>query len=322
MSTTEARLQETPPSPAPPPTPPTRPGAQLLPAREVPLGGPRAMTVRRSLPSRARTTVGAWCFVDSYGPATGGAVMLVPPHPHTGLQTVTWLLSGEVLHEDSTGATARVRPGGLALMTGGDGVAHAERSLPADGAPLHGVQLWVALPEEHRHRAASFEHHEDLPVRSRDGVRTTVLVGDHDGMTSPATAWTPLLGVEVRTEGPAPVRLPLDPAFEHAVLLVSGALQVAGERPAAGDLVHLGTGRDGADVDVTEATTFLLLGGEPFAERLVMWWNFVGRSHEDVVAAREQWQARADRFGDVPGWDADAWLRAPALPRTRLLPRG
>lgn len=295
---------------------------QLLPAREVPLGGPRAMTVRRSLPSRARTTVGAWCFVDQYGPATGDHVMVVPPHPHTGLQTVTWLVSGEALHHDSVGSEVRIRPGQLNLMTSGHGIAHGERSLAGDGKPLHGVQLWIALPDGHRHQQAHFEHHDDLPSREVDGVRTTVLVGTLDGLTSAAATYTPIVGAEIKAEAAGSVRLPLRTDFEYAVLLVSGSFAVEGSSPAAGDLLYLGQDRTALQVDVTEPSTFLLLGGEPFAEKLLMWWNFVGRTHEEVVEAREQWQSGVDRFGEVPGWESDSRLAAPALPNVRLRSRG
>lgn len=298
-----------------------QPSVQLLPAREVPLGGPRAMLVRRSLPSRERTTVGAWCFVDSYGPAVGEDVMVVPPHPHTGLQTVTWLVGGEALHHDSVGSEVGIRPGQLNLMTSGHGISHGERSVSGDGTPLHGVQLWVALPEAHRHREPHFEHHRDLPTREVDGVRTTVLMGTLDGLTSPATTYTPLVGAELRAR-PGVVRVPVRGDFEHAVLLVQGAVEVGGERPGEGDLVHLGAGRDHVEVTVHESAVLMLLGGEPFAEQLVMWWNFVGRTHDEVVRAREQWQARGDRFGVVPGWDPTSWLRAPELPNAKLRPRG
>jgi redox-sensitive bicupin YhaK (pirin superfamily) len=310
----------------------TGPLARLLPAREVPLGGPRAMRVRRTLPSRGRTTIGAWCFVDHYGPATGERIMVVPPHPHTGLQTVTWLVSGHALHHDSVGSEATIRPGQLNLMTSGHGIAHGEQSLDGDGTPLHGVQLWVALPEEHRHQAPHFEHHAELPTRTDevDGttVRTTVLVGTSAGLTSPAAAYTPLVGAELRTGGPVTLHLPLDPAFEHGLLLVDGALRVGDVPgtddavPAPGDLVDLGDDRDSVTVQVAEASTLLLLGGAPFEEQLVMWWNFVGRTHEEVVEAREHWQSRAGRFGEVPGWADDSWLRAPELPNLRLRPRG
>lgn len=133
---------------------------QVLDPRAVPLGGPRAMTVRRTLPQRARSLIGAWCFADHYGPdlvsASGG--MRVPGHPHTGLQTASWLFGGEVEHHDTADTHARVRPGELNLMTAGSGIAHSEYSTPATTV-LYGVQLWVALPAAHRFTAPAFEHH-------------------------------------------------------------------------------------------------------------------------------------------------------------------
>lgn len=146
------------------------PQVEVLTARDVPLGGPRAMTVRRTLPQRSRTLIGAWCFADHYGPdnvaETGG--MDVAPHPHTGLQTVSWLFSGEIEHRDSMGSHAFVRPGELNLMTGGHGISHTEVSTPRTTI-LHGAQLWVALPEEHRHAERDFQHYVPEPVRLDGG---------------------------------------------------------------------------------------------------------------------------------------------------------
>src|SRR5699024_1067317 len=170
---------------------------EVLTSREVPHGGPRAMTVRRTLPQRARTMIGAWCFVDHYGPddvsVTGG--MDVAPHPHTGLQTVSWLFTGEIEHRDSLGKHAMVRPGEVNLMTGGRGICHSEVSTPATTV-LHGVQLWVALPEEHRQAPRDFRHHVPEPVR-RDGAELRVFLGSLAGEVSPVPTFTPLLGAEI-----------------------------------------------------------------------------------------------------------------------------
>jgi hypothetical protein len=278
---------------------------ELLEPREVPLGGPRAMTVRRTLPHKRIRTVGAWCFVDHYGPQR--TRMAVPPHPHIGLQTVSWLLAGEVDHRDSLGSLQRVRPGELNLMTAGRGIAHSEYSV--DDGPLHGVQLWVALIDEHRDRAAAFEHHADLPADG--GIR--VIVGELAGMRSPAAVYSPLLGVQTDGE----VHLPLEPDFEYAVLALDGPLEVNGSRVPHGALQYLGWG--GRDLRLTGGRA-MVLGGEPMSEHLLMWWNFVGRSHDEIVAAREQWQAGDPRFGDVPG-DVNPRLPAPPMPGLRLKPR-
>ncbi|MEV7084412.1 pirin family protein [Streptomyces sp. NPDC093085] len=298
------------------------PRVDVLSAREVPLGGPRAMRVRRTLPQRARTLIGAWCFADHYGPhqvaASGG--MNVPPHPHTGLQTASWLFSGEIEHRDTLGTHTLVRPGELNLMTGGYGIAHSEVSTP-DTTVLHGVQLWVALPEEHRDTARDFQHH--VPERTRvEGAGLRVFLGSLAGRTSPVRTFTPLLGAEIVIEPRATLTLTVDPAFEHGLLVDSGDIRLLGTvlRPA-----ELGYVPPGADtlttVNETDAPArALLLGGPPFGEEIVMWWNFIGRGHEDIVRARAEWEASSDRFGvieDFPG----GRLPAPALPNAVIAPR-
>ena len=296
----------------------------LLPAREVPLGGPRAMTVRRTLPQRRLSTIGAWCFCDHYGADDVAAPqrMLVPPHPHTGLQTVTWLVRGEVRHRDSLGSDVVVRPGELNLMTAGRGVSHSEHSVSPDGAPLHGVQLWVALPGASVDGPPAFAQHRDLPTRSADGVALTVFVGALDGQVSPAQGRTPLLGAEIVLDAGTRARLPLEPAFEHGVLLLSGRATVQGSALEVGPMLHLPVGAEALAVAADGPARLLLLGGEPFTEPLLMWWNFVGRTHEDVARARADWAAvpTGGRYGTVPGGEAP--LPAPALPAVRLSPRG
>lgn len=303
------------------------PTVRTLAAREVPLGGPRAMIVRRTLPHRELPTVGAWCLADDYGPGAGP--MVVPPHPHTGLQTVTWLLSGEVRHQDSVGSDALVHPGALSLMTAGGGIAHAETSTP-ESPPLRGVQLWVALPDAARGGAPHFEHHPELPVTRAGGVTATVILGRLGDVESPATAFTPIVGAELGVV--APGELPLEPTWEHALLALDDRLLVGGEPVAAGSLVYLGCGRRSMTVGCAGAPSrALLLGGEPFAEELLMWWNFVGRTHDEIVAFREEWQqglaGEPTRFGRVEPYERafgdrhGGPLPAPALPGTRLRPR-
>ncbi|MEV6247336.1 pirin family protein [Streptomyces sp. NPDC051742] len=297
-------------------------GVEVLSARDVPLGGPRAMTVRRTLPQRARTLIGAWCFIDHYGPdevaTTGG--MDVAPHPHIGLQTVSWLFEGEIEHRDSLGSHAFVRPGELNLMTSGHGISHSEVSTGRT-TRLHGVQLWVALPEEHRNTGRDFQHHAPGTVRV-DGADIRVFLGSLAGETSPVRTFTPLLGAELLIDAGASVTLSVDPAFEHGVLVDEGDVRV-GETPLKpAELAYLAPGGDG--LTLTNASErparTVLLGGPPFLEEIVMWWNFIGRSHEDIVEARAAWEEASDRFGTVDGYPGDR-LPAPALPNARITPR-
>ena len=183
------------------------------------------LEVRRLMPLRRRRSVGAWCFVDHYGPASvdGVAGMQVPPHPHIGLQTVTWLLAGNVLHRDSLGSEQMIRPGQLNLMTAGRGIAHSEES-PEDHDPaLHGVQLWLALPGADRAVAPAFEHHAGLPSFRLAGFEVTVFAGTLAGVRSPATVFSPVTGAELRAAQPASGRLGLEPAHEHMIFVVTGA---------------------------------------------------------------------------------------------------
>jgi redox-sensitive bicupin YhaK (pirin superfamily) len=283
---------------------------------------PRGMPAVRTLPGRDRRMVGAWCFADYFGPSdvSAGTPLRVPPHPHTGLQTVTWLLSGEVLHRDSLGTAQTVRPGQLDMMTAGSGIAHVEESRPGRAPVVHGVQLWTALPAADRSTAPGFEHHPRLPQLQDGGVGVIVLVGELAGLRSPATTFTPLVGAQIALDAGTTAQLPLEPGFEYAVLVLDGLAVVDGVSTVPGPLLYLGQGRDGLTVRSGTAATLLLLGGEPFTERLVMWWSFIGTDHDDVVTAREDWMT-GRRFGVVPGFDGDP-LAAPEMPRTRLRPRG
>ncbi|WET82925.1 pirin family protein [Amycolatopsis sp. QT-25] len=302
-------------------------GVTVLTPRDVPLGGPRAIRVRRTLPQRRRSLIGAWCFVDHYGPQevsdSGG--MDVAPHPHTGLQTASWLFSGEIEHRDSIGTVAVVRPGELNLMTAGHGIAHSEVTTVStpDTTTLHGVQLWIALPDGHRDTARDFRHYAP-PALRLPGATARVFLGSLAGTTSPIPAFTPLLGAELLVEPGATLALDVDPAFEHGVLQDIGSVTVAGAALRTGELAYLapGAGRLELTNSGTEPARVLLLGGTPFTEELVMWWNFVGRSHEEIAGYREAWQAQADRFGRVEGYQGTtAWLPAPKLPQVRIKPR-
>ena len=302
---------------------------ELLPGRRVPLS-PRQTdpqtVVTRLLPQRQRRTVGGWCFIDHYGPddVSGNAGMQVGPHPHTGLQTVSWLLDGLVRHRDTLGNDVVLHPGALGLMTAGRGIAHSERSPTDRPTLLHGVQLWVALPEAARRGEPAFTlHDDDLPTFRARGVSARVFVGSLGTVSSPAHTYTPLLGAEVRLERGAAVTLPLNVGFEHALVVVEGEVGVDDASVAPGRLAYLGLDREGLDLGSADGATALLLGGEPFGEELVMWWNFIGRSQAEIERFRLDWNDSADPagFGRVLGDPADRML-APPLPGVPLKPRG
>ncbi|MFF3641334.1 pirin family protein [Streptomyces sp. NPDC002564] len=296
------------------------PVRELLSPKRVKLG--ESTEVRRLLPNLGRRMVGAWCFVDHYGPddIADEPGMQVPPHPHMGLQTVSWLHEGEVLHRDSTGSLQTVRPRELGLMTSGRAISHSEESPASHARFLHGAQLWVALPDADRHTDPHFEHHADLPQVTAAGLTATVLLGALDGAVSPGTTFTPLVGADLALTRGADVRLPLDPDFEYAVLAMSGEAHVDGVPVLPGSMLYLGCGRTELPLRAESDAGLMLLGGEPFEEELVMWWNFVGRSNEEIAQARSDWMDTS-RFGEVRGYDGDR-LPAPALPPVPLKPRG
>jgi len=286
-------------------------------AREARVGD---MTVRRLLPLRLRRSVGAWCFVDHYGPMSvdGVAGMRVPPHPHIGLQTVTWLLSGNVLHRDSLGSEQMIRPGQLNLMTAGRGIAHSEES-PAEHDPqLHGVQLWVALPDAFRHTQPAFAHHADLPAAGVGGFEATVFAGSLAGAQSPAIMFSEIVGAELAATRDASANVPLAPAHEHVVFAAAGPAAVAGTSLHPGQLIYLGTGRERVAVSAPAGSRLILLGGVPLGETLLMWWNLVARTPDEIAAAAADW--RAGRFAPVADYDGPP-LPAPPLDVGRLVPR-
>ncbi|MFV2119916.1 pirin family protein [Streptomyces sp. Act-28] len=295
---------------------PAPPCLEVGDSREATVG---AVRVRRALPRRGRRTVGAWCFADHMGPAdvTEDGGLDIGPHPHIGLQTVTWLIDGQVLHRDSLGSEQVIEPGRLNLMTAGRGVSHAEEATGHYRGTLEGIQMWIALPEGTRHGPPAFEHHAELPRTDLDGRAgaATVLIGDFGGLTGPARHDTPLVGVELDLR--APVVVPLRPDWEYALVVLRGAVAVRDQPLRPGHLGYLGEGRDELSLDVREPTRVMLLGGEPFPEPLLMWWNFVGRDREEIDAAHASWARQDDRFGRVASSlplvpvEAPHWQRHP-----------
>lgn len=291
--------------------------AERLPARITPLGD--GFTVRRALPLGRRRTVGAWCFLDHVGPVPAGpsAGMHVGAHPHIGLQTFTWMIEGELIHRDSLGNDLVIRPGQVNLMTAGQGIAHTEDAV-REGQALHAAQLWIALPESRRHGPPAFEHHAVLPVADRDGWHLTVLAGSALGLRSPAQVHTPLVGLDLCCTGAARTTLPVEARFEHAVMALSGTATVEGEPVEPGELLVFGTGVSGLDVATDAPARLLLIGGEPFAEPVLMWWNFVARTQDEIEAAIRDWNQGDARFGTVVPGSLAPRTPAPILAGRRL----
>lgn len=271
---------------------------QVTASREAQVG---ALSVRRALPRRTRRTVGAWCFVDHMGPAqvTADEGVDVAPHPHIGLQTVTWLVAGEILHRDSLGSEQVIRPGELNLMTAGRGVAHSEERTGRYAGELHGVQLWVAQPAETRNGPAEFEHHTEVPRLDLDRGVATVLVGTFDGVESPARRDTDHVGVEIALHGGS-ATVPLRAGSEYALVVLSGAVEAAGGTVVTpGHLAYFGLGREECRLTASEPARCLLFGGPPFPEPVLMWWNFVARTREEITTAQREWSEGGERFGEV-----------------------
>jgi quercetin 2,3-dioxygenase len=268
---------------------------EITPSRESVVG---AMRVRRALPRIGRRTVGAWCFADHMGPelVTETRGLDIGPHPHTGLQTVTWLVAGEVLHRDSLGSEQVIRAGQLNLMTAGEGVTHSEEATGRYRGQLHGVQLWVAQPEATRHDGAAFEHHAELPRVELGNAVATVLVGSFAGAASSARRDTELVGADVAL-GPGTGAWPVQPSFEHALVVLDGEVLVDDRVVRPGQLAYLGAGRAELVLSAAEPARVLLLGGEPFSEPVLMWWNFVARSRDELDSAYRQWESGHPRFG-------------------------
>lgn len=267
-------------------------------ARNADLGG--GMTVRRILPSRQRRMVGAWCFLDHAGPVEFAADrgMHVGAHPHIGLQTFTWLIEGEVVHRDSLGHEQLIRPGQVNLMTAGRGIVHTEDSL-IDGQRLHAAQLWIALPPEAQDVRPAFAHHPDLPQWQENGARLTLLAGSFARRSAPAKVHSPLVGLDIASDSGTTVNLPLLPSFEYGLLPLQGNVLIDGETFQADQFAYLGAGRKALTFALSSGSKVVLLGGEPFAQPVLMWWNFVAFSKAAIVEAQRQWESGDPRFAPV-----------------------
>ncbi|GIZ51642.1 pirin family protein [Noviherbaspirillum aridicola] len=285
----------------------------LLKPHEKDIGG---FFVRRLLPAHPHRMVGPFIFFDHMGPAgfDAGRGLDVRPHPHIGLATVTYLFEGAILHRDSLGSLQEIHPGDVNWMTAGAGIVHSERSpdrVREAGGPVHGIQVWVALPKEHEQTAPGFEHHPaaTLPEIRQPGVRMRLIAGSAFGKTAPATTFSPLFYLAVEMEAGA--RFVLPPEYpQRAVYAVDGDVSVELQALPERHMAVLPEGQE-TTIEARTASRLMLLGGQPLDGDRFIWWNFVASSKELILQAKERW--RAQDFGRVP--EETEWIPLPDEPK-------
>ena len=271
-------------------------------------------TIKRALPSRHKRMIGAWCFLDHAGPVefAAGEGLAVGPHPHIGLQTFTWMIEGSMWHRDSLGVKQLIQPKQVNLMTAGYGITHSENA-PDTETKMHSAQLWIALPDSHKDMPPQFDHYPDLPVVEQDQIEFTILVGEFLATQSPVKVHSELLGVDMITRQGGRSRLALNPRFEYGVLVLYGTAKINGHALDDQHIVVLETGLTSIDLQLGEDSRVLLIGGEPFESPILLWWNFVGRTQQELKQAYDQWvNLDESRFGRM---DVDqVALIAPEFP--------
>lgn len=268
--------------------------------------------VLRALPTKALRMVGPWCFVDLMGP--GDYSLHTEQHPHTALQTLTWMIEGEMLHQDSLGYEQIIRPGQVNLMTAGHGISHTEDTM-TDPAKIYAAQFWIALPPGLEDGPAAFEHVPEPPQWQDGEIQRTLLAGEFETYRANIGTQSPLVGVDLATTRGGAQRLALNAEFEHAVIVLSGQVQVGDLTATRDQFVALLAGQQEVALCLNPDTRCLLIGGPPREQPLHMWWNFVGPSRAYLEEAYAQWQARSERFGSmipgIPSLDSPrpAWMK-------------
>ena len=285
---------------------------QEFPLRRAEIG--QGTVIKRALPSRHKRMIGAWCFLDHAGPVhfPQGDGLDVGPHPHIGLQTFTWMIDGTMMHTDSLGTHQLIQPKQVNLMTAGYGISHTEVA-PESETQMHAAQLWIALPDDKINMAPQFDHYPELPVVTQDGIELTVLVGEFLNTKSPVNVHSELLGVDLSSQESQSTVLPLNPKFEYGFMALEGTASINGHDLNEDNMVVLEPGLTQVKIDLHAGGRVLLLGGEPFESPILLWWNFVGRTQEELNIAREQWINQDERFGSIPDYDGPR-LEAPAFP--------
>lgn len=289
-----------------------KPVQQKIVTRQALLG--EKLMIKRALPTRERRMIGAWCFLDHFGPLVlnNGHEFDVAPHPHIGLQTFTWIIDGEILHCDSLGSKQVIKPGQVNLMTAGNGISHSEESVDPKSV-LQGVQLWIALPDAVRHIEPDFMHYPELPAVHHEGLAIAVMVGELLGTQAPTAVYSPLIGLDIQAVVSAKTTLPLNPKFEYGILPLTGDIRVEDVTIDKNTLLYLGCGRSQLALNIPKQERFLLIGGEPFTEEILIWWNFVARTKQEIITATNAWNNHT-YFGEVMGYVGNARTPAPIMP--------
>lgn len=262
----------------------------VIPARETPLVGD--FVVRRALPRRELRRLGGFVFLDHFGPVRSQRNILdVPPHPHCGLQTVTYLFEGEILHTDALGSECFIRPGDVNWMTAGRAITHAEQVLAEEGV-LHGIQTWVGLPHAHRKTEPAFEHFpkDVLPRIELENVSFSVLAGELGEAVSPIPTFQGLTYLDVQAKANSNVTLPVNPAHQLGVYVAEGAIEINETKIGVGDLAHLSDGGSEILLSSKDGARFIVLGGEPLPEPTVIYWNFVVDTVGEGKARMIEWE--------------------------------
>ena len=278
----------------------TKPVHQMIKTRQALLG--EKLIISRALPTRERRMIGAWCFLDHFGPLRlqQGHEFDVAPHPHIGLQTFTWMMDGEILHQDSLGSRQLIKARQVNLMTAGRGIAHSEESIHSGGA-LQGVQLWIALPDSMRHMEPDFKHYSEVPVIEHEGLVIDLMVGELLGVKAPVSVYSPLIGLDINATKPVHTKLPLNPGFEYGILPLESEINIEGTLIDQHKLLYLGCGRTELELNIPDKARLLLIGGEPFNEEILIWWNFVGRNKQEIIEATNNWNNHT-YFEEVRGY--------------------
>lgn len=274
----------------------------ILEGKTSDIGG--GFQVHRTLPSHRRRMVGPFIFFDHMGPLDfgPGQAMNVLPHPHIGLATVTYLFEGEILHRDSVGSVELIRPGAINWMVAGKGIVHSERSRPEvteSGQRLHGIQLWVALPEEKEDMEPAFFHHAANTIPGRElkpGVQARLLIGRAWDMESPVQTYSSMIYAEIQLAAQTQWTMERV-AEEQAIYIVSGSISVDGETHESGRMLVFKPNA-AVDLKALEPGVIMVLGGEPMRKRKI-YWNFVHSSPDKIEEAKVRWQNRT--FPEIEG---------------------